>query len=163
MACSGSTPTPQAYAKVTLSPGPNVMMCPYGMDQTLLTVGGGSTTNPTRVQNGSQGDHVECTVHQSGDNFDVNLDVGSSGSMSAELIVTGQVTSQGSTNLSATFSLSSGVNSIDSYGAQMTCTFTPIEPTASTRIWGTLRCPTAVSDPNRCEIDATILFEYCGG
>jgi hypothetical protein len=166
VACSSSSSPPQAYAKVVLSPGPNGAKCAYQSDMTVLAVGSATSPNdPTRVATGTLGDHVACTVHPDGSNFDISLDVGTSGAMASELIVTGQVSAQGSTTLTADVSLSSANTAVAGYGATMTCTFTPTQNTAATRIWGQLSCPSAVNSigggTDTCDIEATILFEYC--
>jgi hypothetical protein len=166
VACSSSSSPAQAYAKVVLAPGANNAMCAYQSDMTVLAVGSAASPNdPTRVATGTQGDHVACTVHPDGSNFDISLDVGTSGATSAELIVTGQVSATGSTTLTADVSLSSGNNAVAGYGATMTCTFTPTQNTAATRIWGQLSCPSATNSigggTDTCAIEATILFEYC--
>jgi len=151
-----------------------------------LPVGMATANKPTTVTNGgSTGSGtatISCTVHPSGNGFDISLSVTVAGTPGGNVTITsragaGAVTMAGGTGISASFySDDRGPYASD----DCTLTFTyegqpvPVSPAvAAGRIWGHIDCPDATENgmtttgpdggptPVSCPASADFLFEAC--
>jgi hypothetical protein len=177
VACSSTNnPPADAYmaaevgggASCSTLPSPNSAWLPVGTD-----TAGKPTTVTDQGSTGSGTATIDCTVHPSGNGFDVQLSVSVAGNPGGTVIISGTVTTSGGTGITGSF-----YNSVDlGPYAEDDCTISftylgqpvPISPPiAAGRIWGHIDCPKAVEAGQNngmgavtCPASADFLFEQC--
>ncbi len=178
-ACS-KTPAPQdAYVNATVGAGSMPLLCSNtASTSTFFGVGQTNSSNfPMTVPSGSNSVTVECTVSQSGDGYDVQLNARLPGSSGGAFTLTGHVDASGGKNLTGFFS-----SSADAYSSK-NCTVTYTynraaiakdQTVSAGQIFGHVDCPDAQttgstevplpgggSAPETCDASADFLFQNC--
>ncbi len=187
MGCNNpSSPPAAVYIQATVGPTA-AQTCPQVSTKPVLDVGTGTGGTPTTVDdqgNGSSGQvSVTCTVHPSGNGFDVDLETNMQGTQGGSVVITtpsgdGRVTTGTSTGVTAHFlGNMTGGPYVDT---NCTITYTymgsdiNLSPlVAAGRIWGHIDCPHAQDrsqmktqpdggvGPAECFASADFLFENC--
>lgn len=187
-ACS-STSTPPADAFLAATVGGGGVACPFQVDPSWLPVGSPTGGQPTPVTDqGSTGNGtatINCTVHPSGNGFDIALEVSVDGAQGGQVTITspsgaGAVTTMGAAG-GITASFFDAVNQGPFTDTNCAVTYTygsgpvPISPPiAAGRIWGHITCMHAVATGGEtktgpdggataaaCPATADFLFEQC--
>ncbi len=181
----GAGPPPDAFIAAEVGggggtcnlPGPNTTWLPVGiatMDKPTTVTSGGSTGSGTAT--------IACTVHPSGNGFDIDLSVTVAGTPGGNVTIgspagEGAVTMSGGTGITASFT-SGTMGPYSSSACTLTFTYmgqpVPVSPAVATgRIWGHIDCPDATvagqttTGPDGgpaevgCPASADFLFEQC--
>ncbi|HXX68176.1 MAG TPA: hypothetical protein VEK07_13385 [Polyangiaceae bacterium] len=177
-ACSSKAPATDAYVSAQVIGGPNCLVEDQGLFLigSDTTDGGGISSNPTRVQTGTnQGGTVTitCSVKASGSNYNIELSAlldsqqaGAGGS----LTITGTVDSTmgAQSDISATFV--GGGNTYEESDCSISYPANPPGgPVQPGRIWGSISCPNATEAGKvtssgqavSCQLSALFVFENC--
>jgi hypothetical protein len=181
----GSVLPPDAFMSTVVGGGPD---CPFATPVTnFLSVGTDTQDKPTTVTNqGSTGSGtatVSCSVHPSGNGFDILLSLSVSGAQGGSVTITspagaGAVTASGGSGITASFTSAVDQGPFESSACTLTYTYlgqpVPVNPTvAAGRIWGHIDCPGATeaghvgigpdggTTPIACDASADFLFEQC--
>jgi hypothetical protein len=176
-ACSSTPATPRAFVDAQLTSGASGGQCNFNSAMPLVigsVPGAGETVN--RVSSGSDQVSVTCTVHGKGNNtFHITAQVTDNSSVLGQggsLRIEGDVTESGGGSMINTTLNAAGTAymetdcTISLTGFNVTNGLPPAPPAvASGRIWGSLRCPNALSTSSgsqyACVAAADFVFENC--
>jgi hypothetical protein len=188
VACSSKPQAPDAFVFATVNQSSiDHSACNVSSQQTALSIGTATGTDPTRVsdgeqQNGAATVHVTCSVTPSGGGFDIKLVVEQEGLNGGSLTITsppgkGAVSQQGGMGVTGVFQ-SDANGSYSETDCTIAYTYgyppapVPVDtPISAGRIWGHLSCPKAnlagvgtLPDGGSqfCDAEADFIFENCG-